>query len=130
MKDRGYEACVLTPGEVSLFGFYEKMGYETAFFRHRTPFSGGRPISVEDYLHRRETLVPVAHMVYDISTLSYAQKLYDLTFYETDTGIAAAGETYTAEILPEDLGGEPFAMVKWLTAPQPLEQAYLGIPLE
>lgn len=130
LQNRGYAACVLTPGEGSLFGFYEKIGYETAFFRHRTPFSGGSPISLEEYLRRRETLVPVAHMVYDKTTLAYAQKLYGLTFYETETGIAAAGETYTAEVLPEDLGGEPFAMVKWLTEPQPLEQAFLGIPLE
>ena len=130
LKSRGFDAGVLTPGEESLFDFYEKIGYETAFFRHRTPFSGGRPIDLTDYLRRRETLVPTAHMVYDKTTLAYAQKLYGLTFYETETGIAAAGEAYTAEVLPEDLGGEPFAMVKWLTQPQPLEQAYLGIPLE
>lgn len=130
LQSRGFAACVLTPGEPSLFGFYEKLGYETAFFRHRTAFPGGTPISLETYLRRRETLVPVAHMVYDKNTLSYAQKLYGLTFYETATGMAAAGETYTAEVLPEDVGGEPFAMVKWLSEKQPLNQAYLGIPLE
>ena len=130
LQSRGFAACVLTPGEPSLFGFYEKLAYETAFFRHRTPFSGGRPIGLETYLRRRETLVPTAHMVYDKSTLAYAQKLYGLTFYETATGMAAAGDTYTAEVLPEDVGGEPFAMVKWLSEKQPLNQAYLGISLE
>ena len=68
-------------------------------------------------------------MVYDESTLAYAQKLYDLTFYETPTGIAAAGKAFTAEVLPEDLGGEPFAMVKWLGEEQPLLDGFLGLAL-
>ena len=130
LKANGFAACVLTPGEPSLFRFYENSGYETAFFRRRTPFSGGRPISAADYGRRRETLVAAPHMVYDENTLLYAQSLYGLTFYETDTGIAAAGDGYTAECLPEDLGGEPFAMVKWLTTAKAISPAYLGISLE
>ena len=43
---------------------------------------------------------------------------------------AAAGENYTAEVLPEDLGGKPFAMAKWLSKPRPLPQGYLGFALE
>lgn len=130
LKARGFAACVLTPGEPSLFRFYENLGYETAFFRHRTAFGGGRPISAAEYAKKRETLVSVPHMVYDSNTLSYAEKLYDLTFFETETGIAAASERYTAEVLPEDLGGEPFAMIKWLDAPRPIPKAYLGLALE
>lgn len=130
LKEKGFGACVLTPGEKGLFRFYENLGYETAFFRHRTPFSGGRPISVTEYLQLRETLVSVPHMVYDEHTLSYAKKLYGLTFYKTPTGIASVGEAYVAEVLPEDLGGEPFAMVKWLDDPQPISQGYLGLALE
>lgn len=130
LKARGFEAGILTPGEPSLFRFYENLAYETAFFRRRTAFPGGRPVSAAEYACRRETLVTVPHMVYDENTLLYAQKLYGLTFYETDTGIAAAGETYTAEVLPEDIGGEPFAMVKWLTEPRAISPAYLGLSLE
>ncbi len=129
LKNRGYEACVLTPGEGSLFGFYENLGFRTAFFRRKTAFAGGKPISVSEYARLRETLVSVPHMVYDENTLSYAQKLYGLTFYKTPTGIAAAGETFTAEVLPEDLGGEPFAMVKWLGGEQPLLDGFLGLAL-
>ena len=44
--------------------------------------------------------------------------------------MAAAGENYTAEVLPEDLGGKPFAMAKWLSKPRPLPQGYLGFALE
>lgn len=130
LKANGFAACVLTPGEPSLFRFYENSGYETAFFRRRTPFSGGRPISAAEYARRRETIVTAPHMVYDEHTLLYAQRLYGLTFYETATGIAAAGDGYTAECLPEDLGGEPFAMVKWLAEKRAIAPAYLGLSLE
>ena len=130
LKAQGVAACVLTPGEPFLFRFYENLAYETAFFRRRTPCSGGRPISAADYAHRRETLVTAPHMVYDENTLQYAQNLYGLTFYETRTGIAAAAEGYTAECLPEDLGDEPFAMVKWLAEPRAISPAYLGFSLE
>lgn len=130
LKDNGFAACVLTPGEPSLFRFYENSGYETAFFRRRTPFPGGRPISAAEYARRRETIVTAPHMVYDEHTLLYARGLYGLTFYETATGIAAAGDGYTAECLPEDLGGEPFAMVKWLAEKRAISPAYLGLSLE
>ena len=69
-------------------------------------------------------------MVYDLPTLEYAARAYGLTFYRTETGIAAAGEQYTAEVLPEDVGGKPFAMLKWLTEPKPMKNAYLGMALE
>ena len=69
-------------------------------------------------------------MVYDLRTLEYAAKVYGLTFYRTAAGIAAAGTDYTAEVLPEDVTGAPFAMIKWLAAEKPLKNAYLGLPLE
>lgn len=130
LKNCGFEACVLTPGEPSLFRFYKNLGYETAFFRRRTPFFGGRPISVKEYARRRGTLIPAPHMVYDENTLLYAKRLYGLAFYETEKGIAAAAEGYTAECLPEDLGGEPFAMIKWLGTARPIAPGYLGLALE
>ena len=65
------------------------------------------------------------------AALSYAAGVYGLRFYETETGVAAAGAQYTAEVLPEDAqGGEPFAMVKWLNGKRPLNHAYLGFALE
>ena len=130
LKQRGFACCVLTPGEPSLFRFYEALGYETAFFRQHTPFSGGRPISAAAYAALRERVLTVPHMVCDLPTLEYAAAVYGLTFYETDTGCAAVGETYTTEVLPEDLGGTPFAMCKWLGEPQTLPPAYLGFALE
>ena len=59
-----------------------------------------------------------------------SETAYGVKFYETATGVAAAGENYTAEVLPEDLGGKPFAMAKWLSKPRPLPQGYLGFALE
>jgi len=71
-------------------------------------------------------------MVYDRATLAYAADVYGLTFYETDTGIAAAAPRYTAEMLPEDTEGTRFAygMIKWLDEPRELQNAYLGFALE
>ena len=130
LKQRGFHCCVLTPGEPSLFRFYEKQGYVVAFTRTRTVFPGGEPISAADYVRLRAQILTVPHMVYDLRTLEYAAKVYGLTFYRTAAGIAAAGEHYTAEVLPEDAGGAPFAMIKWLAAEKPLKNAYLGLPLE
>lgn len=130
LQRRGFGCAVLTPGEQSLFDFYEHLGYKTAFTRKRTVFEGGREISLAAYLARREELLTASHMVCDENTLAYAAKAYGLAFYETATGIAAASDTYTAECLPEDLGGKAFAMIKWLGAPVELPNAYLGFALE
>ena len=130
LQKRDFGCAVLTPGEQSLFDFYERLGYETAFTRKRTAFEGGREISLADYLARREEILTVPHMVYDETTLTYAARVYGLTFYETATGIAAASDTYTAERLPEDLNGKAFAMIKWLGTPAELQTGYLGFALE
>lgn len=127
---RGFACAVLTPGEQSLFDYYERLGYKTAFTRRRTAFETGTEITLDRYLTRREAILTQPHMVYDRATLAYAADVYGLTFYETETGIAAAAPSYTAERLPEDLGGTPFAMRKWLTAPKDLPPAYLGFALE
>lgn len=130
LKARGVEACVLTPANAGLFQFYKNLGYDVGFFRQHTPFSGGRPIPLSEYVRRRKTLLSVPHMVCDENFLSYAQKLYGLTFYETATGLAAHGEGFTAEVLPEDLGGEPFAMVKWLDGRRKELAGFLGLSLQ
>lgn len=129
LKMRGFTCTVLTPGEPSLFGFYEKLGYKTAFTREHTAFPGGREISAAEYAALRERMLTVPHMVYDENTLTYAQRVYGLRFYETDSGCAAAGSRYAAEVLPADCGRKPYAMVKWLGAQKNLRNAYLGFSL-
>lgn len=126
----GYAIAVLTPAEPSLFAFYAKLGYVPAFTRSRTPFPGGTEISAEEYRRRREELLDLPHIAYGLDTFRYLETAYGVKFYETATGVAAAGENYTAEVLPEDLGGKPFAMAKWLSKPRPLPQGYLGFALE
>jgi len=129
---RGFACCVLAPAELRLFDYYEGLGYKTAFTRRRVKFSGGTPISLSEYLLRREQMLDKPHMVYDRATLSYAADVYGLTFYKTDTGIAAAAPRYTAECLPEDTRDGRFAygMIKWLVEPRELDNAYLGFALE
>ena len=130
LREKGFSLCVLTPGEPSLFRFYESLGYETAFYRSRNPFPGGEEISLEAYAALREKFLTAPHVVYDENTLRYAQSVYGLRFYRTETGIAAAGDRYTAEVLPEDVNGGPYAMAKWLLNSQTLPKAYLGFGLE
>lgn len=130
LRRSGFACCMLTPGEPTLFSFYQNLGYEAVFTRKRSTFPGGVPISSGDYVRLREQILTVPHVCYDRHTLEYAAKIYDLSFYRTDTGVAAAGKAYTAEVLPEDIGGAPFAMVKWLDDKPPLQDAYLGFSLE
>lgn len=132
LQRRGFACCVLAPAELGLFDYYQTMGYQIAFTRQRTMFPGGTPISLTDYLTRREGLLTEPHMVCDRQLLTYAADVYGLTFYETAAGIAAAGPHYTAEVLPEDLQGSRFAcaMLKWLESPRKLPPAYLGFALE
>lgn len=130
LRSRGFACAVLTPGEPSLFRFYEKQGYKTVFFRSRNAFGGGQEVSAADYARLRERYLPGAHMVYDVRTLEYARNIYGLRFYDTAVGCAAAGASYTAEVLPDDCGGAPHAMIKWLRGEKPLKEAYLGFSLE
>ena len=130
LKSLGFACAMLTPGEPELFDFYRALGYKAAFTRNRTNFPGGMPVSAADYHTIREQLLTVPHVVYDVQTLEYAQRCYGLTFYRTETGCCAAADGYTAEVLPDDLGGRAFAMLKWLDKPQLLQNAYLGFALE
>ncbi len=130
LRSKGFACTVLTPGEPELFAFYQNIGYRADFTRNRTAFPGGTPISLPEYARLREAILTVPHMVYDETTLAYAQRVYGLTFWKTKTGIAAAGDSYTAEVLPEDQHGAPYAMVKWLDAPCPIDRPYLGFSLE
>ncbi len=130
LQQRGFACCVLAPAEPELFWFYEKLGYTTAFFRRHTAFPGGTAISAAQYASLRKSLLTGPHMVYDLPTLEYAANTYGLTFYRTATGIAAAGPEYTAEVLPEDLGGAPCAMLRWLDHPRAREAGYLGFALD
>lgn len=123
------DCCVLVPASESLFDFYEKLGYKTAFYRKKTPFPGGAEISMEEYLLLREQLLSEeVHMVYD--DLRYAQRIYGLKFYKTAGGICAASEAHTAETLPEDLGGKRYGMIKWLREEEAFQDAYLGFALD
>lgn len=125
-----YRCAVLVPAEPSLFSYYARLGYTTAFLRNHTPFPGGREIGWEEYHQRREALLTEPHITYSPEYYAYLQQAYGVNFYETQTGIAAAAGDYTAEVLPQDLGGTPCAMLKWLGRPRTLPSGYLGFALE
>lgn len=127
---RGFQYTVLTPETPELFEFYKKLGYQVGFFRSRNPFSDGTPITPEEYRDLRESLLMGPHMAYDLPTLRYAQQVYGLCFYRTAHGCAAAGPEYTAEVLPADLDGPPFAMLRRLDGGTVRLHGYLGFALE
>jgi predicted N-acetyltransferase YhbS len=64
LQDKGYQAAVLVPASESLFGFYEKRGYETAFKLNRASVAAGeltqaptlevKPTSAEKLTDARE----------------------------------------------------------------------------
>ena len=131
LRKEGFRLTVLTPASPSLFDFYGAMGYEPIFTRAHSTFSGGTPVSPETYLLLRERILrDVPHMVCDLQTLRYAEALYGLTFHQTADGCAAASCQRTLEVLPQDLGGSPFAMALWLKEPIPLSCAFPGYALD
>ena len=124
------DCCVLVPAGESLFDFYRALGYETAFYRKFTVSGGNREISMEEYLQLREQILEgTPHMVWD--DLTYAQTIYGLRFYKTEEGITAwSPERRTVENLPEDLGGVPYGMIKWLGEEEDFRWGYLGFALD
>ena len=121
LAKRGFACCILAPGAPSLFAFYEKLGYTTAFTGSTPPCAGGTPISPAEYLRLRETLLQNRpHLLCDDRLLRYVRALYGLTLYRTADGIAAVSDGFTAECLPEGLTDDPCAMIKWLDHPRPL----------
>jgi len=131
LRKEGFRLAVLTPAAPSLFDFYGAMGYAPMFTRRHSVISGGTPVSPETYLLLRERILrDVPHMVCDLQTLRYAGALYGLTFYQTADGCAAASCQRTLEVLPQDLGGSPFAMALPLGAPISLSGAFPGYALD
>lgn len=64
LKERGVGACFLNPAQPSLVGFYQRFGFEPAVFSRTLcgAASGAQvslaPLSAEEYLSIRQTLLP------------------------------------------------------------------------
>ncbi len=77
-KERGTAACFLSPAQPSLIDFYQRFGFEPAFFsRTLSGVASGEPLSfsplsAEDYLSLRKTLLPTDHVAWNDRLLRYA----------------------------------------------------------
>lgn len=104
LRNRGYAAAVLVPGDKGLFRMYEKMGYRRCCGIDEKVISAGQipeelhPATPEDYEARRRALLPPGGVVQDLETirvLAISCRLY-------------AGEDYVltdaGDWLPEYLG--------------------------
>lgn len=107
LESEGYAAAALSPGEESLFRFYEKLGYVTAGYREERRFTAGVPIPVrevgrEEYASIRAKLLPENGLRQEGASLAFLHRL--ARFY--------AGEGFCAAVsregayCPEFLGDE------------------------
>ncbi len=77
-KERGTAACFLNPAQPSLVDFYQRFGFEPAFFSRTLCGAASRErlsvtsLSGEAYLSLRQTLLPPDHVVWDDRLLRYA----------------------------------------------------------
>lgn len=77
LKESGYSGAVLVPGEASLYGFYEKMGYRTATaIEEFTCVAGKSPVYIRqitsaEYTAWRRNYLPAGGVRQERETLSY-----------------------------------------------------------
>ncbi|MBQ9861813.1 MAG: GNAT family N-acetyltransferase [Clostridia bacterium] len=78
LKQRGVDACFLNPAEPSLVGFYRRFGFEPTIFSRTISGTSTtkalpiQPLSAEDYIALRQTLLPPDHVAWDDRLLRYA----------------------------------------------------------
>ncbi len=155
----GFDYAALVPAEEALFRFYEKFGYETAFFHKEytvTPEKTGavRPASPEVYHSIRELQLYDSFLSYDAFLLPCAGSLYRI---ETEDGLYCAcanrqgSQLLIRELLPDSpeaaaalcahlgcqkahvrtLGADkPFGMLLPLGPVPSLSQGYLGLAFD
>jgi len=104
LRDRGYAAAVLVPGDLGLFRMYEKMGYRRASGIDERVIPAGaapetlHPATPEEYEARRRALLPPGGVVQDLESirvLAISCRLYA----GADYVLADAGDWF-----PEYLG--------------------------
>lgn len=160
LKKDGVEICALVPSDGTLFGFYEKLGYRTAFRQRRYSVESARAdvkirrISPAEYENLRQFSLYCDFISYPAPLLELLSSCYRI---ETKDRIFCAaaeprGETLRiAELLPDDaeaaaalaahlgfqtaevrtLGSElPFGMAKSLSDCPCPENAYLGLAFD
>ena len=112
LRKKWFACALLVPGEPSLFGFYETLGYRAQYAHEiaapQTPSKHGtaHPIELRAYAGLRETLLYAApHVRYDAHWLSYAGTKFYALQLEGRTGCAAVRQSpngaCVCELLPD-----------------------------
>lgn len=160
LKRSSVEFCALVPSGKKLFGFYEKLGYRTAFYQRRYSVEAARSdakikkISAAEYENLRQFSLYCDFISYPTPLLELLPACYRI---ETGGCISCAvaqvcGDTlHISELLPDDseaaaalaahlgrkkaevgtLGSDvPFGMVKSLSDRPCPENAYLGLAFD
>lgn len=109
---QGLAFTVLCPAEPSLYEFYGRMGYETAFYRRTWQAAAGdretalTPVGPSEYGALREAYLQTPHCVWDEAALAYLQAT-GTRFYQLPDGCAAVSTLQDGKIrIVELLGPE------------------------
>ena len=156
LRCAGFSCAVLVPANESLFGFYQKNGYQTVFYQKKYEAAPGgaadiRPVGAADYRALRELQLYGCFVSFPEAMLGLLPQRWRI---ETDTAVCCAagavqdGVLCLQELLPDvpeaaaalaarlgctraevcTTGGDrPFAMAKALGAAALPERAYLGV---
>ena len=109
---QGLAFAALCPAEASLYDFYAKMGYETAFFRCTRQVTAGdveirlTPVGPSEYGALREQYLQTPHCVWNEASFAYLQAT-GARFYQLPDGCAAVASLPDGQIrIVELLGPE------------------------
>ena len=94
LKDAGYAAAVLVPASKSLFGFYEKRGYETAFRLNKASVAAGdlpKSSRLEAKPASAETLTQAREMAFGHSGMFARWPLEYLRYIAEECGFYGGG---------------------------------------
>ncbi|MBQ8545430.1 MAG: GNAT family N-acetyltransferase [Clostridia bacterium] len=81
LKSLGYSGAILVPGEISLFGFYERLGYKTATFideftcKNATQGCNFWEIDKNEYARLRKSYLPSGAVIQEKENLDFLNSL-------------------------------------------------------
>lgn len=102
LKRRGYGPVFLVPAEVSLFGYYERLGFRPVSTIREERISAGAPLAIRkltkaEYAQVRRKLLPKHSLIQEGPCLELLSGYAN--FYATDRAVAAVSEDMVWELL-------------------------------
>ncbi len=119
LQKNGYAGTLLVPGEESLFGFYEKMGYSVCCTMRAFPCTPDgnaialRPVDAEEYGRLRRQLLPEGSVIQEEENLDF---LSTMAKFYAGTGLLLAAHKEGQKLTAYELLGDRTAAPGVLTA--------------